>query len=300
VPGFASVNGGTTGGGTDIASAILVNSMSALQAAAMGSNPAIILVEPGDYVGSLAPGANKTIIGIAPGVTITGKIEMSGSDVNNLIIRNLAVRGEPCASYDECRAGDDAVYMGNGAHHIWLDHLDIADGQDGNCDATQGSDFITVSWTHFHYTYNKEHRFSNLIAGSDDEPASAGKLSITYMNSHWGERVDSRQPRGRFGNIHMLNNYHDTGGGQIHGVGLDMALIAENSVYDENGSIWTDMGSPRGWRGSGNEGTASNLNDSRGSVFDIPYSYTAMPASQVVSAVTASDCGAGNSCTLAY
>jgi pectate lyase len=164
---------------------------------------------------------------------------------------------------------------------------------------TQGADFITVSWTHFHYTYDKEHRYSNLIASSDNEPQSQGKLHITYVTSHWGERVDSRQPRGRFASVHMLNNYHNTGGGQIHGVGVDMALIAENCFYQESRSIWTDMGSPRGWKGVGNEGTAQDMNASRGSVFDIPYAYTPMPASEVVDAVTSSSCGAGNTCTLA-
>lgn len=297
VPGFASVAGGTTGGGTNIGSAIVVSSMGELNNAASGSNPALILVEPGDYNGTLAPGSNKTIIGTGQGVTVNGNIMIN--DASNIIIRNLAVRGNRCNSYDECKAGADGVYVGNGAHHVWLDHLDIADGQDGNLDITQGGDYVTVSWTHFHYTYAKEHRYSNLIAGSDNEPNSVGKLHITYMTSHWGEGVDQRQPRGRFGNIHMLNNYHNTGGSAIHGVGVDMALIAENSVYDEHQSIWKDMGSPRGWQGIGNEGTASGLNDSRGTVFDIPYDYTKMPASEVVAAVTSPDCGAGNTCTLA-
>ena len=303
VPGYASVpdgslSSGTTGGGTDIGSAITVSSMSDLQSATSGTGSAIILVEPGDYSGTLRPGSNKTIIGTGPGVTITGNISLSGSGCSNVIMRNIAVRGNPCSTYDECRAGADAVYMGNGAHHIWLDHFDIADGQDGNCDYTQGGDFVTVSWAHFHYTYAKEHRFSNLIAGSDDEPNSVGKLKITYMDCHWGERVDQRQPRGRFGNVHMLNNYHDTGGSAIHGVGVDMALIAENCVYDENRSIWTDMGGYRGYEGRGNIGTASNMNASSGSTFTIPYSYTAMPADQVVDAVMSSNCGAGNTCTL--
>lgn len=124
-------------------------------------------------------------------------------------------------------------------------------------------------------------------------------LRITYMNSHWGERVDSRQPRGRYGNVHMLNNFHDTGGGQIHGVGKDMALIAESSVYDENRAIFTDMGSPRGWKGMGNIGSGSSLDASQGSVFTIPYSYSALPAAQVEAAVMAAKCGAGNTCTLA-
>jgi pectate lyase len=297
VPGFASVAGGTSGGGKNLASAITVSSMSALQDAAKGSNAALILLEPGNYSGTLTLGSNKTIIGKRAGVTITGNIRISGSSVSNVIIRNIAVRGNKCNSYEECKAGEDAVYIGSGAHHVWLDHLDIADGQDGNCDVTQGGDYVTVSWTHFHYTYAKEHRFSNLIAGSDDEPNSVGKLRITYMNSYWGERVDARQPRGRFGNVHLLNNYHKTGGSQIHGVGKDMALIAENNYYDEKLSIWTDMGSPRGWKGIGNEGSASNMNATQGSVFDIPYSYEPLPASQVVKAVTASNCGAGNTCT---
>jgi pectate lyase len=300
VPGFASVAGGTTGGGTNLAAAITVSTMTELQNAVKGTNAAIILVQPGTYNGTLQPKSNKTIIGVGPGVKIKGNISISGSDVSNVIIRNIAVQGLPCASYDECRAGADAVYMGNGAHHIWLDHLDISDGQDGNCDATQGADYITVSWTKFYYTYAKEHRFSNLIAGSDDEPNSVGKLRITYMNSHWGERVDTRQPRGRFGNVHMLNNYHNTGGGQIHGVGKDMALIAENCFYEEDRTIWTDMGSPRGWKGIGNAGTADNMNASMGTVFTIPYSYTAIPASQVKAAVTSTDCGAGNTCTFTH
>jgi len=300
VPGFASVEGGTTGGGADLGTAVTVSTMSELQDAAEASGSAIILVEPGTYAGSLNVTADKTIIGTLPGVMIQGNVSISGSGVSNVIVRNLAVRGNPCATYDECKAGADAVYVGNGAHHVWLDHLDISDGQDGNCDTTQGADYITVSWTKFYYTYDKEHRFSNLIAGSDDEPNSVGKLHITYMNSDWGERVDTRQPRGRFGNIHMLNNYHHTGGGQIHGVGKDMALIAENCFYDEGISIWTDMGSPRGWKGVGNEGTASDLNATLGTVFTIPYSYTPLPASEVVAAVTKAECGAGNTCTLQH
>jgi pectate lyase len=299
VPGFASVSGGTTGGGTDLSAAITVSTMDALDDAVEGGDPLIVLVEPGDYDGTLSPGPNKTIIGLEPGVKINGNVMIAGADRNNIIIRNIAVQGLRCNSYDECRAGADAVYVGNGAHHVWLDHLDISDGQDGNCDVTQAGDFVTVSWSHFHYTYQKEHRYSNLIAGGDDEVESRGKLQITYMNNHWGELVDSRQPRGRFGNVHLLNNYHNSGGGQIHGVGFEMAVIAENSVYEEGGSIWTDMGSPRGWQGIGNIGSAGGLDDSFGSVFDIPYEYTALPAEEVVDAVMATECGAGNTCVLA-
>jgi hypothetical protein len=62
--------------------------------------------------------------------------------------RNIAVRGYNCSdSTGDCSAGADAISILGGAHHIWLDHMAIYDGSDGNLDITQASDFITVSWT---------------------------------------------------------------------------------------------------------------------------------------------------------
>ncbi|SMF65470.1 pectate lyase, partial [Alteromonadaceae bacterium Bs31] len=295
-PGWASMNGGTTGGGTDLSKAVTVTNMSALKSAVSGSSKKIVLVEPGNYDGTLSPGANTTIIGTAPGVRISGNISVSGSDKKNIIVRNIAVRGKPCGSNDACKSGSDGVYIGNGATNIWFDHVDVSDGQDGNFDVTRSGDFVTCSWCKFYYTYDKDHRLSNLIAGSDNETESRGKLNITYMNSMWGDRVNSRQPRGRFGKIHMLNNYHKNSG-SLHGVGKEMALIAENSYYDVPGKdVFFSMGSPKGWKGSGNKGSAKNLNATSGSTFTIPYSYSKMSADEAKAAVLSSDCGAGNTC----
>lgn len=65
--------------------------------------------------------------------------------------------------------------------------------------------------------------------------------------------------RGRHGNVHILNDHHNPRGGQIHGVGEDIALIAESCAYHESMSIWTGMGNPRGWKGIGNEGTGASM-----------------------------------------
>ena len=298
-PGWASVNGGTTGGGTDLSKAVTVSNMSALKAAASGNSSKIVLVTPGTYDGALEPGANTTIIGTAPGVTISGNIKISGSTKKNIIVRNLAVRGKKCNSNDACKGGSDGVYIGSGASNIWFDHVDVADGQDGNFDVTRSGDFVTCSWCKFHYTYTKDHSLSNLIAGSDNETESRGKLNITYMYSMWGDKVNSRQPRGRFGKIHMLNNYHKNGG-SLHGVGKEMALIAEGCYYDVPGKsvFFTMGGAHKGWKGIGNEGTAKGLNDSTGSVFTIPYQYSVMSASDAKAAVTSPNCGVGNTCRL--
>lgn len=306
-PGWASQNGGTTGGGTDLGKAVTVSSMAKLQSAVKGSSKKIVLVKPGKYKGELKPGSNTTIIGTAPGVVLTGNISISGSDISNVIVRNIAVRGNKCGSYNDCKNGKDAVYIGHGATNIWFDHVDVADGQDGNFDITQGADYVTVSWSHFHYTYKKEHRFSNLIAGSDSETKSKGKLRITYMNSWWGKLVDQRQPRGRFGKIHLLNNLHNSqvkGTQIVHGLGKDIAVIIENCFYDIPSSVnavkasYKSASDTEGWKATGNAGSAKDMNSSHGSVFKIPYSYSAMKASEVEAAVTSTKCGAGNSCEL--
>ncbi|WP_422382393.1 carbohydrate-binding protein [Marinicellulosiphila megalodicopiae] len=300
--GWATQSGGTTGGGTNLSNAVTVSNMSSLQNAVKGSGAKIVLVSPGTYTGELRPGANTTIIGTAPGVIIQGNVKISGENYYNIIIRNIAVRGDYCGSYQECKDGKDAFYIGNKAHHVWVDHVDVANGQDGNFDITQEGDFVTVSWTKFSYTYDKEHRFSNLIAGSDNETNSEGKLRITYMNSWWADRVDQRQPRGRFGKVHLLNNlFSSQENGQIvHGPGLKMSMIIEANYYDLPSNVYTvkdEYGTTSGWKAFNNEGTAREMNDSAGgATFTIPYNYTPINASSVKAVVSSTQCGAGNTC----
>jgi pectate lyase len=306
VPGWASQDGGTTGGGTDLAGATTVRTSSELASALDGGG--IILLEPGTYdfpdEDGLRPQSNTTLIGTAPGALINGHIELRG--VNNIIIRNIAVQGLPCSTFDECRAGEDAVQIVEGAHHIWLDHMDIYDGQDGNCDATTGSDFITISWSQFRYTSStKEHAFSNLIAGSDGETESRGKLRMTYMYSWWGKGVRERQPRGRFGKVHVYNNYYNTdrSDGYVIGPGVEIQMIVENNQMDVPSVLeaFTDSfeDETTAYRATGNEGTAMGLNKEKGSVFQVPYDYALLPTAQVKGVVTAPSGGAGNTVTLA-
>ena len=301
ITGWATMGGGTTGGGTDMSRATTVSSMGALQSAISGSSAKIVLVKPGTYSGDLEPGANTTIIGTAPGVTIKGHIRVKGSDSNNIIIRNIAVRDNYCDGMSECRYGTDAVYTGSGAHHIWYDHCDIADGQDGNFDVTKEADFITVSWTKFWYTYDKEHNWSNLIAGSNSETESRGKLNITHMYCWWGPRVEQRQPRGRFGKIHVFNCLYTTQepDAYLFGPGVEMMMIMENNYMGVPSSteVVNVFQSCTGWLATGNKGTANDMNSSYGSVFEIPYPYSLVDASQVNDLVSASVGGAGNTCT---
>lgn len=50
------------------------------------------------------------------------------------------------------------------SHHVWLDHLNIWDGRDGNIDIVTGSGYVTVSWCKLWYTdFQNDHRYSCLV-----------------------------------------------------------------------------------------------------------------------------------------
>ena len=178
--GWASVNGmnqnGTTGGGN--ATPVVVTTAAAFTSNISGTTARVIHVM-GTFSGSFGIGSNKTIIGLC-GARVTGHIGLSGSV--NVIIRNLRIVGNNCSdSPNDCSAGADAVTLGGGAHHVWFDHCDVSDGSDGNLDITQGSDFVTISYTKFSYSTMRTdpmagasgHRFSNLIGSGDNVPRTS-------------------------------------------------------------------------------------------------------------------------------
>jgi pectate lyase len=204
--------------------------------------------------GVLAPGrvvigSNKTVAGLC-GAEVHGHIDVSNA--SNVIIRNLKIVGYGvgnCAldpSFDPtvgCSSGDDAMTIQNNSHHIWVDHCDISDGTDGNLDTTSGSDFVTISWTKFHYTPRTDtggsdstgasgHRFSNLIGSGDNVTTDIGKLNVTWHHDWWADNVAERMPRSRDGKIHVVNNLFTAAGNQYcTNSGNLSSLLVENNVY---------------------------------------------------------------------
>jgi pectate lyase len=217
--------------------------------------------------GDVRIASNKTIVGLC-GAEIHGRLNISG--VSNIIIRNVKIVGYAvgnCAldpSYDSgsgCSSGYDAISVQNSSHHIWFDHCDISDGTDGNLDITSGSDFVTVSWTKFHYTPRTDnsgsdstgasgHRYSNLVGGSDSDSASVGKLNVTWHHNWWADNVHERQPRVRFGKNHIYNNlYTSSGDNYCVRAGYDAHLLLEGNYFD-------GVDSPHEFNSSSNEQTA--------------------------------------------
>jgi pectate lyase len=250
--GWAAVNGNgvatTTGGGN--ATPITVTTLAELQAAVLGTDPAVIFVRGVMAPGELRPGSNKTIVGLC-GAELHGHMEVSGAV--NTIIRNIKIVGYgvgDCAldpGFDPaegCSTGDDAITVQRDSHHIWFDHCDVSDGTDGNLDISNGANFVTISWTKFHYTPRTDnvgsdstgaagHRYSNLVGGSDNTTADADALNVTWHHNWWADNVVERQPRIRFGENHLFNNYWSSATTNYAvRSGIQAGVLIENSYFD--------------------------------------------------------------------
>jgi pectate lyase len=247
--GWATASGSTTGGGN--ATPTTVTTLAALQSAVKGTTAAVIYVKGVLAPGAVAIGSNKTIVGLC-GAEIHGHIGMSKS--SNVILRNIKIVGYAVGDcsldpgYDPatgCSSGDDAISIQGQSDHIWLDHDDISDGTDGNLDITHADDFITISWTKFHYSSARTdnigsdstgangHRYSNLVGHSDSNASEdTGHLTITWHHNWWADFVMERQPRVRFGRVHLFNNlYTSKGDDYCIGVGVGANLRTENNVF---------------------------------------------------------------------
>jgi pectate lyase len=121
--------------------------------------------------------SDKTIIGVGADARLVGgclNIGLPVDDdvtsppanaVHNIIVRNLSISG----------ATDDLINVQMFSHHIWIDHNDFSNGDDGAVDIKRGSDLVTVSWNHFH-----DHDKTTLVGHDDDNGAQdAGRLRVT-------------------------------------------------------------------------------------------------------------------------
>jgi pectate lyase len=322
--GWASVAGRgvntTTGGGN--ATPIVVTTLAQLQNAVLGNNPAVIHVRGELAPGDIRPGSNKTIIGLC-GAEIHGHLEIR--EVQNVIVRNITIvgYGEGDCSLDPgfdsavgCSSGDDAVIIQRNAHHVWFDHCSVRDGTDGNLDISNAADFVTISWTKFSYTPRTDnvgddatgaagHRYSNLVGGTDNPSAfdDRNALNVTWHHNWWADNVVERQPRIRFGQNHLFNNYYSSAtSNYCIRAGIESAILLEGNVFDGSRDPHefnspTDEGTADILLGAANLYTNTTGNQQTGgggpSFNDPPYDYRLDAAAAVRAAVTSAATGAG-------
>jgi pectate lyase len=297
--GWATVSGSgvqTTTGGAG-GSTVKVSTLADLNTNAGGTTARVIEIS-GTISGNVTIGSNKTLVG-ACGATIHGHIQMSGSV--NVIVRNLTVVGYNCTDNpSDCSGGADAITVETKAHHLWFDHDDISDGSDGNLDITHACDFITVSWTKFHYSGRRTdpagasggHQFSNLIGHSDSNASEdTGHLTVTFHHDWWADNVVERMPRVRFGKVHLFDNlYTAAGNDYCIGVGVNANIRDENNVFvgvknPIDSADYSNSASIIQSTGNLLQNATGTTQDIGGTAFTPPYAYSLDPASGVEQAV---------------
>jgi pectate lyase len=277
--GWAGQNGGTTGGAGG--STVTVTSASALDSALQSSSRQIIRVSGMiSLSGMHKVSSNKSILGVGSGSGLSGGgLNLSG--VSNVVIRNLVFRN----------ADDDSINVQESAHNIWIDHNDLSNGHDGLVDIKRGSDFVTVSWNHFH-NHDK-----TALLGHDDGNGSQdiGHLRVTYHHN-WFDGTTQRHPRVRFGNpVHVYNNYYNGNSGYGVASTCNAGVLVERNYFENvpHPTVTQTGDSP-----SGNLRVINNYLVNSGteqvrngaSVAAVPYPYTPDANNKVKSIVTA---GAG-------
>ncbi|MFI5896790.1 polysaccharide lyase family 1 protein [Actinoplanes sp. NPDC051513] len=266
--GYASQNGGTTGGngGTTVRATTGTQIHQALCSRASSSTPITIEVQgtinhgnttkvSGDSCNTAADKielkeiSNVTIIGVGSGA-VFDQLGIHIRDSSNIIIQNVTVRnvkksGSPTSN------GGDAIGMESTVRNVWVDHVDLEAsggedaGYDGLFDLKDNVQYVTLS-----YAYLKNSGRGGLIGSSESDTANS---FITFHHNRY-ENIDSRTPLLRGGIAHIYNNYYYS----LNESGINSRAGArakvENNYFEDSmnvlGTFYTDAAGY--WQASGN------------------------------------------------
>jgi pectate lyase len=294
-----------TGGGAPTASnTVTVSSAADLTSALSGSKSVILLSGAITTSRIECSASNKSIIGL-PGAKLVNVTQTKdGSGIlhlrsgSNMIIRNIVFVGP--GAYDE--DGWDCL-TNKGCTKLWVDHCEFQDGMDGNFDNTNSADNITVSWCKF--TYLKppkaggsggadDHRFTNLVGGSDSDVPADGLYSITWLNCWWANGCVDRMARARNARLDMISCFWNSNNASknIHlSPGTNGTFVyVDNGVFKCSGDIVN-------FEKTGNNNVkfvnCTGGGSNTGSVSAPEYSYSPTPAASVAGTVANTSCGAG-------
>ncbi|OYW92880.1 MAG: hypothetical protein B7Z18_07465 [Alishewanella sp. 32-51-5] len=221
VYGYASENGGTTGGSGENRVEVVVCTGEQMIAALKNKDPqrpltiwvngTITLQNAKDSRIDIKDIRDVSIIGLG------SQGEMAGIGFNivraqNIIIRNLRIHHVRA----NLGAPGDGISIEGPASNIWIDHNEIynsltvddaslaldqvKDYYDGLVDAKGDARYITISFNKFHNSWK-----TSLVGSSDSDNY---ERTLTYHHNHW-YNVNSRLPLFRFGKGHIYNNFYD-------------------------------------------------------------------------------------------
>lgn len=314
VTGYATQNGGTTGGagGQTVRATTGTAIHAALCNRASSSTPIIIQVEGTINHGNttkvsgsscntaadkieLKEISNVTIIGVGSGA-VFDQLGIHIRDSSNIIIQNVTVKnvkksGSPTSN------GGDAIGMESTVRNVWVDHASLeasggeSAGFDGLFDLKDDVQYVTLS-----YSTLKNSGRGGLIGSSESD---RGNSYITFHHNSY-TNIDSRTPLLRGGIAHIYNNsYVSLNESGINSRAGARARIDNNYFKNSKDVIGTFYTSEAGyWQVNGNifdnvtwspKGTDTNPagpNPTSNTSVSIPYSFALDPANCVPDVVS--------------
>ena len=180
------------------------------------------------------------------------------TDNSNIIIRNITFQAPrdfaPAWDAGDGASGNwnaryDAISI-NASKNVWIDHCTFTDGEypdskeqvlfgkhiqrhDGLLDIEDGADYLTISYNVF-----EEHDKTTIIGSGDSDE---GEYRITFEGNLWSN-LTQRAPRVRFGQVHLVNNYHrgatDADYPILYSIGMGYAssILSEGNVFNFQGA----------------------------------------------------------------
>ncbi|MGP4109485.1 pectate lyase family protein [Streptomyces sp. 4N509B] len=274
--GFASTDGGTTGGAGG--EEVTVTTLDELVEYAGADEPYVVKVAGTITVNphgeEIDVASNKTIVGVGTSGQIVGGGFFLGEGTNNVIIRNLTIRDTRMPDDDP---GDDAydydAIQMDTASNVWIDHNRLERMNDGLIDSRKDTTNLTVSW--------------NIIAENNKTFGIGWTDNVTAemtIHHNWIRDTNSRNPStDNVARAHLYNNWlQDTGSGN-HSRG-STRMVLENSYFEGvNDPYYRDDTAALTQRGSIVVDSEGDQETGGGDTFDPSdfYDYTLDPAEDV-------------------
>ncbi|WP_242856042.1 pectate lyase family protein [Ruminiclostridium josui] len=245
--GFATLNGGTTGGAggkeVTVKSATEMSDLLNKRKKDNDTSPLIIKVAS-KLTGTGAIGvkevSNVSIIGVGN----AGELEGVGLNIvksSNIIVQNLKIH--------HTLAPTDCIGIEN-SKNVWIDHCELynmigdcngdgiidekgdisggdVDWYDGLLDCKKDSAYITVSWNYFHDS------FKTSLVGSSDSDNYDRKM--TYHHNMF-INLKERLPSYRFGTGHIFSNYYADVWSSAVNSRMGAQLKVESNYFERVGS----------------------------------------------------------------
>jgi pectate lyase len=275
--GFATLNGGTTGGAAG--ETVTASTYDQLKTYAESATAYVIRVQGtitnGSAGGQIRVKSNKSLIGVGGNAFLSG-VGIDIANSNNVILQNLRISLVGISGSEVTVNGGDAIGISGTSKNIWIDHCEIfsedpaqqtnIDKYDGLIDIKGQTGFITISWNYLH-----DHHKGGLVGAADDDLFDDRK--ITFHHNHY-DNVKLRIPMYRGSVGHFFNNYI-AGANDATEIRANTCVRVEKNYYESlHYSIYTTSDSP------GNTERIDNVEVSRtdraypgNCTADIPYDY---------------------------